>query len=207
MTSKRKSFVLHIDSLEILDDLTNDQAGVLFKAIKAYQNDDEFNLESIVKMVFIPFKNQFIRDNEKYTKTCERRAVAGSKGGKQKVANASKCLQKVANVADSVSKNKSDSKSDSDSDSKVIKKTSRFTPPSLEDVKQYCNERMNHVNADDFIDHYTAANWFRGKTKIKDWKACVRTWEKNAKPKSQTIKQFSDITEQNINTIGDWLND
>jgi len=89
---------------------------------------------------------------------------------------------------------------------KVIK-TSRFTPPKLEEVIQYCNERMNFVDPQDFIDHYSANGWMRGKTKVKDWKACVRTWEKNAKPKSQTIKQYSDVTEQNINTIGDWLND
>lgn len=123
MSSKRKSFVLHKDSLDILPDLTDDQAGKLFKAIHAYQIDEETKLDQITKMVFLPFKNQFIRDDEKYLETCERRAIAGSKGGKQKVANASNCKQKVANVADSVSKNKSDSKSVNDSKSKV---TSRF---------------------------------------------------------------------------------
>ena len=119
MSSKRKSFVLHKDSLDILPDLTDDQAGKLFKAIHAYQIDEEISLDQITKMVFLPFKNQFIRDDEKYLETCERRAVAGSKGGKQKVANASNCKQKVANVADSVSKSKSVSKSDSDSKKEV----------------------------------------------------------------------------------------
>ena len=119
MTSKRKSFVLHKDSLDILPDLTDEQAGKLFKAIHAYQIDDESSLDQITKMVFLPFKNQFIRDDEKYLETCERRAVAGSKGGKQKVANASKCKQKVANLADSDSN--SDSDSDSDSVNEVIK--------------------------------------------------------------------------------------
>lgn len=59
------------------------------------------------------------------------------------------------------------------------KKSSRFTPPTLEEVKEYCIERLNKVDADKFIDHYKASGWMRGKTKIKDWKACVRTWEKN----------------------------
>jgi len=126
MTSKRKSFVLHKDSLEILPDLTDDQAGKLFKAIYAYQIDDELKLDQIIKMVFLPFKNQFIRDDEKYTETCERRAVAGSKGGKQKVANASNSKQKVANVADSVSKSVSDSKSKSDNDSNKEVTIDRF---------------------------------------------------------------------------------
>jgi len=121
MTSKRKSFVLHKDSLEILPDLTDDQAGKLFKAIYAYQIGEDIKLDQIVKMVFLPFKNQFARDDEKYTETCERRAIAGSKGGKQTQANASKCKQKVANQADSKNKNKSDSKSDSDSKKEVTK--------------------------------------------------------------------------------------
>tara|TARA_R110000851_G_scaffold186975_5_gene336449 strand:+ start:981 stop:1283 length:303 start_codon:yes stop_codon:yes gene_type:complete len=96
MKANKKSFLIHIDSLDILDDLTNGQAGVLFKAIKAYQHEEEYNLDSIVKIAFSPFKNQFLRDDEKYVKTCERRAIAGSKGGKQKVANASNSKQEVA---------------------------------------------------------------------------------------------------------------
>jgi len=127
MSSKRKSFVLHKDSLDILPDLTDDQAGKLFKAIHAYQIDDEITLDQITKMVFLPFKNQFIRDDGKYLETCERRAIAGSKGGLQKVANASKCKQTLANVADSVSKNKSDSKSDSVSKDIVTTKKCNFS--------------------------------------------------------------------------------
>ena len=117
MAKNKKSFLLHIDSLDVLDDLSDEQAGMLFKAIKSYQLGDEFELNSIVKIAFSPFKNQFSRDDEKYQKTCERRAVAGSKGGKQKVANASNCKQKVANVADT--KNKTKNKSDSDSDKDI----------------------------------------------------------------------------------------
>ena len=119
MSTNKKSFLLHIDSLDILDDLTNGQAGVLFKAIKAYQHNDDFPLDSIVKIAFSPFKNQFLRDDEKYIKTCERRAIAGSKGGKQKVANASKCKQEVANVADSNNKNKNKTNNKSDNNKEV----------------------------------------------------------------------------------------
>lgn len=57
----------------------------------------------------------------------------------------------------------------------------RFIPPTLEEVKAFCKERNNNVDPERFIDHYTANGWVRGKTKIKDWKACVRTWEKDNK--------------------------
>ena len=54
----------------------------------------------------------------------------------------------------------------------------RFTPPTLQEVQDYCNERGNGVNAENFIDYYTANGWRVGKNPMKDWKACVRTWER-----------------------------
>lgn len=52
-------------------------------------------------------------------------------------------------------------------------------PPSLDEVKQYCQERNNDVDPQKFIDFYSAKGWMIGKNKMKDWKAAVRTWEKN----------------------------
>ncbi|EGD46744.1 hypothetical protein Cpap_1283 [Ruminiclostridium papyrosolvens DSM 2782] len=59
-------------------------------------------------------------------------------------------------------------------------KTQKFVPPTLEEVQDYCQERNNSVDAEKFVDHYIANGWMRGKSKVKDWKACVRTWEKNS---------------------------
>lgn len=60
----------------------------------------------------------------------------------------------------------------------------RFTPPTLEQVTEYCFERNNDVDPQRFIDFYSSKGWMVGKTKMVDWKACVRTWEKksNGKP-------------------------
>ena len=56
---------------------------------------------------------------------------------------------------------------------------SRFTPPSLDDVKAYCEERGNNVDPERFVDFYESKGWMIGKNKMKDWKAAVRTWEKD----------------------------
>ena len=53
-----------------------------------------------------------------------------------------------------------------------------FKPPTLEEVAAYCAERNNGIDPQAFLDFYEGTNWFRGKTKIKNWKACVRTWER-----------------------------
>lgn len=58
------------------------------------------------------------------------------------------------------------------------KQSSRFTPPTLEEVQQYCIDRNNKVDADRFIDFYSSKGWMVGRNKMKDWKAAIRTWEK-----------------------------
>lgn len=58
-------------------------------------------------------------------------------------------------------------------------KRKRFVPPTLEEVKAYCAERKNNVDAERFIDYYTSNGWLVGKNKMKDWKAAVRSWERN----------------------------
>lgn len=58
-------------------------------------------------------------------------------------------------------------------------KPTHFVPPSVEDVRAYCRERHNGVDAQAFVDFYEASGWMRGKTKLKDWRAAVRTWERN----------------------------
>lgn len=67
-------------------------------------------------------------------------------------------------------------------DKKVMNNRVRFTPPTVEEVAAYCQERANGISPNDFVNHYEANGWMRGKNKIKDWRACVRTWEKNSKP-------------------------
>ena len=61
---------------------------------------------------------------------------------------------------------------------KQDKKSRGFSPPSLSDVKNYCLSRNHSVDADTFFDFYASKGWMVGRNKMKDWKACVRTWEK-----------------------------
>lgn len=78
-------------------------------------------------------------------------------------------------------------------DNKVFKK------PTLEDIKNYCEERNNNVNPEQFFDFYETNGWIQGKNKkIKDWKACVRTWEKNHKLTKEEERQ---------KRIEEWLKD
>ena len=62
----------------------------------------------------------------------------------------------------------------------IIKEKEKiFKKPTIEEIKQYCQERHNNINEEDFFYHYEARGWMIGKTKMKDWKAAIRTWERN----------------------------
>jgi|TARA_R100000093_G_scaffold66978_1_gene38249 hypothetical protein len=63
-----------------------------------------------------------------------------------------------------------------------------FNKPKLSEVKDYCFERNNNIDAEAFIDFYESKGWMVGKNKMKDWKAAVRTWEKKNynKPKGMS---------------------
>lgn len=112
----RKSVIIHIDSLDILDELKNEQAGILFKAIKSYLKKEEFSLDFALKIAFIPFKNQFERDDVKYKKTVERNTINGSKPKKPLAPSRTQSKPKKPLAAD----NKNDNKNDNDKDNSFI---------------------------------------------------------------------------------------
>ena len=55
----------------------------------------------------------------------------------------------------------------------------KFIPPTVEEVAEYVATRTTKIDPQRFIDHYKSNSWMVGKTKMKDWKAAVRTWERN----------------------------
>ena len=130
MTIERKSFLLHFDSLEILDELTNEQCGLLFKACRDFNMGVELSLDPVLSLVFFAFKKQFERDQVKYSNVVNRNKVNGSKGGRPKNPNNQSKPKKPSGLignpdkpkkADSVngSGNDSDSGNENDSDNKV----------------------------------------------------------------------------------------
>ena len=91
--------------------------------------------------------------------------------------------------------------------SQVESKTAkRFTPPTVEEVAAYCKERNNGIDPQHFVDYYAARGW-RLKTGImRDWKACVRTWEqRTTKVTTKTPQNRSPVTQEDNERIRRFL--
>tara|TARA_Y100001937_G_scaffold86331_1_gene116789 strand:- start:167 stop:811 length:645 start_codon:yes stop_codon:yes gene_type:complete len=78
---------------------------------------------------------------------------------------------------------------------KIIKEySSRFKKPEISEIREYCTERNNNINAETFFNYYESKGWMIGKNKMKDWKASIRTWEQRTQKKdgmSQIHKYIS----------------
>ena len=76
----------------------------------------------------------------------------------------------------------------------IAPKVRGFIKPSVEEIKDYCKERGNNVESESFFDFYESKGWMVGKTKMKDWKAAVRNWERSNKTESKTGKVDKQIS-------------
>jgi predicted phage replisome organizer len=85
-------------------------------------------------------------------------------------------------------------------------KTTKFIPPSVEEVADYCFERGNTVNPETFVDFYSAKGWMLGKNKMKDWKAAVRTWERKEKeqPNRPQKSNYVDSIKNRVSDVDNW---
>ena len=190
------NFVLYADSLEILDLMSNDQIAQLFLTIRDYVlGRDIPELDQVTSIAFLPIKNQLDRDAKKYEAKCLVNAQNGKKGGRPPKGTGkdgnrenpvgfeeTQPIQTEAKKPQSQSQEQSQSNNNPNNlcigDKSPKKRASRFTPPSVEEVRAYCFERGNNVDPERFVDFYESKGWTVGKNRMRDWKAAVRNWER-----------------------------
>lgn len=168
-------------------------------------SDDDFKL-LIAKSFIILFDSGIIvikhwkmhnyiqADRYRPTDYLEEKSMLGIKSNKAYTLNVSKmdteCIQNGYIGKDSIGKVSKDK--DSIGESSRGEKAKRFYPPTLDEVKQYCEERNNNIDPMAFIDFYSSKGWMIGKNRMKDWKAAVRTWERKRKEQSKAESSVYD---------------
>ena len=74
-----------------------------------------------------------------------------------------------------------------------------FKKPNIDEVNEYCILRNNNIKAEAFIDFYESKDWKIGKNKMKDWKACVRTWENREHKHNKSMSKIHQHIQKNLN--------
>lgn len=195
--ASKKGVVMYYDILDQLEDFTDEQFGKITRAIIKYDKTGqitEFD-DLSMKVAFKMLKPILDRNKQEYAEICEKRREAGSLGGKQKVANASKCYQMLAN----------DSKStynDNDNDNDINKESKKkvFTPPTRDEVLDYARSKNAVALGEKFYDYFTEGKWKDSKgNKVKNWKQKFLTWLGHTTPDKSNFSTGRQYTREEMN--------
>ena len=172
----------YLDTMEALNDA---ECGRLFRALLEYSATGAApELRGNERFVFPGMRSQIDRDIEKYKAKCARNRENGDKGGGHSPPNAPERPQTPPKDKDK------DKEKDKDKDISFppngVKDSAHAHHPTVEEVAAYCRERGNRVDAERFVDFYASKGWKVGNQPMKDWKACVRTWERREDKPKQT---------------------
>lgn len=143
-----------------------------YRILKRYESEMQIEMQTSPKGVLISVLNW---DKYQISETLVETEVKQNRNASETEVNTNK------NIRTEEVKN----------NTKSIKATNKFVPPTLDDVKAYCQERKNNVDPEKWIDFYSSKGWMVGSNKMKDWKAAVRTWERSDKPNKSTSSKPS----------------
>ena len=199
--NKKKSFIIHIDNFKQWDMLDDVQAGKLIKALFRYAKSGEtpeFS-DGMTMMAFSFISEQLNRDMEKFQETCQKRSDAARKRWANS-ANASFAEVRAANNADNENENENESENESENENENesenesendARLTNTLTAPTVSEVKEYCAENGLQVDAERFVDYYSANGWIMGRgNQIRDWKAVVRMWARQERQQNPPSKEI-----------------
>ena len=187
-------FICHDDYYDRLIRLSDEEVGHLFRQLMLYHAGREDDMTDFIGMEGIAFDfiaSDIDRMEEKQNAASETNRINGAKGGRPKKQtepeeteeNRMKPTETEENPTKPYKDKDKDKEKEKDKDNvkesvREKKPLTRFTPPTREEVAAYCRERGNRVDANRFVDYYTANGWRVGKNPMKDWRATVRTWER-----------------------------
>lgn len=175
LTNNRPSFLLYKSFYAPIKHLKDDELGMLFRTLFDYQNGLQIeNLPPQIGMAFAFFKNQFDLDEQKYQITVDRNKSNGSKGGRPKK---EETQANPENPVGFLEPKKAEKEKEKEKEIEKDKRK-RFSPPTLQEVSNYCKERNNSVSASKFLDYYSVSEWKDKDGKaVKNWKQKLLSWE------------------------------
>ena len=175
---------IYLDYLEATAPLDDAECGRLFRALLSYaRTGAEPELSGNERYVFPLMKLHIDKNQESYDTVSEKRSAAAKLRWQTKSEEkANICSMQNANACNCIEEKEKEKEKEKDNIVFSNEKTARTRahPPTVEEVAQYCRERENNVDPEQFVDYYTARGWKVSRGIMKDWRAAVRTWERNA---------------------------
>ena len=165
---------------EVIEPLNDAEKGRLFDAMLLYADHEEepVSFEGNERFVWPAAKQSLDLMFAENLRLKENGRKGGRPKSKENQTEPTKTNenQTKPNETQKEKKRKEKETNEKESPSEIIR---RFTPPTLQEVADYCRERKNKVDPERFVDFYASKGWKVGNQPMKDWKAAVRTWERS----------------------------
>lgn len=203
----RKQFTFYrsyYDAVKILP--KKEQVAVLLAVCGYALDGEEPQLQGTASAIF-----SLIRPT---LDSSRRKAESGKQGGSKGQANGKQSESKTeANCKQTAREKEKEEEKEKEVEYECTPPTpssrSVFTPPTVDEVKEYCDSRGNGIDAQAFVDFYASKGWMIGKNKMKDWKASVRTWERDTRRVQQQRRNKHEVSAhpetQNQRDGADWM--
>lgn len=180
--SSIKSFTLYEEYYELITLLSDTEQAELLLAITKFMFEDvEPNLNDKQMKIFNNLKRPLIKSKEQ-----SKRRTNQKPNDNQIETKEEPNIEPNKNTSNDVYVNVNNNVLESNK--RVIgRKEKTFKKPTIDEIADYCFERENNIDANEFYDFYESKDWMIGKNKMKDWKASVRTWERRNEYKTLNL--------------------
>ena len=181
---KQETLVLFPEVLQITRKFTDAQFGALIRAVFSYRfGGEEYSGDDMaIDVAFQAIANQVDRLKEYSEINAKNAAGSESKQGGAECSEMQENHHPIqSNPIQSVPI-QSDPVEDTGAQSAKPPAHTRFSPPSVQEIEEYCTEKGFLLDAERFVDYYASIGWRVGKNPMKDWRAAVRTLVKKDTP-------------------------
>lgn len=205
MAKEKASVQFYYDYIEQLEDLNDKQFRTIVEAMVLYDKEEKIpKMGSIEKIAFNFIKKRIEYDKQLYLNKCLK-----NKANIQEYWNKQKNTNEYDRIRTNTMATDIDIDLDIDIDNKKENiKRKNFIKPTIKEIQNYCQERNNGVDPEQFYNFYESKGWQIGNNKMKDWKACVRTWEQRSKKEKNIPSWFNKkIKKQETHEIDGLLNE
>ena len=166
----RESFVFHMEYIADLPDKYKMDFITYTVNYGLYGENPPVDEDTLEYALWVKIARRIDAESDKYREVSERRRLAARVRWNKTEKPQEETMERNVQTQET--------------ESHVCKGAKRFSKPTVEEVAEYCEERKNGLDARAFFDFYESKGWKVGNQHMKDWRACVRTWEQRKKNES-----------------------
>lgn len=178
---------LYKSYIQTLAPFTDAERGRIMMAMLNYSATGEMPFfEGNERYIWPSVQGQIDRDLEAYRAKCSKNRVNGAKGGRPPrnptvIPETERLFEKPKKAKEKEMEKEKEKENENEREkytAELPPSPTPFSPPSVDDVREYFNKRGYGTEPERFVSYYAARGWMSGQTPISDWRAAADSWHR-----------------------------